>query len=413
MDTVEYQRLIGALDQQIGNIKKQEEEKKKREDLEQRLKLVEHWISGLKQRLEDITATGAIPVVDVGTKLDELQAERESIVKELTPEKELESPSRQEKPDRPGRPEGPGRLEKPDRDEILVLIAEIERFSSGPLSREERWIVYETWACRWRIVVDKYAQEVTEQDLSLRRCFALIRESMQKEPDLLWFIKALNKDEHGNWEERLYSLGKSLSGARETREQAAASAEAASKKDSEREEAQDAAIWNLMAIVREYSEKKTDESARQLRHQLRMIAKFEHLREEAADIARTHRNLLEPEFSFLWPKKKKEPDEEPISKKLTLRDIVARLLRRMKMKSLIGACHGPFESVGKGFPDHDKGRAKEAIELLSKYGVIRYRSTHIGIRISIEPKMIPVVDRFMEGAAFSIEPVDKWIAGTA
>lgn len=392
MDTVEYQRLIGALDQQIGNIKKQEEEKKKREDLEQRLKLVDHWIEGLKQRLEDITATGAVPVVDVGTKLAELQAERESIVKELTLKKELESS---------------------DRDEILALIAEIDGFSSGPLSTEDRWMVYETWACRWRIVVDKYAQEVTEQDLSLRRCFALIRESMQKESELLWFIKALNKDEKGNWEERLYSLGKSLSVARATREQAAASAEAASKKDSEREEAQDAAIWNLMAIVREYSEKKTDESARQLRHQLRMIAKFEHLREEAADIARTHRNLLEPEFSFLWPKKKKEPDEEPISKKLTLRDIVARLLRRMKMKSLIGACHGPFEAVGKGFPDHDKGRAKEAIELLSKYGVIRYRSTHIGIRISIEPKMIPVVDRFMEGAAFSIEPVDKWIAGTA
>lgn len=392
MDTVEYQRLIGALDQQIGDIKKQEDEKKKREDLEQRLKLVDHWIEGLKQRLEDITATGAIPVVDVGTKLAELQAERESIVKELSLKKELESR---------------------DRDEILALIAEIAGFASAHLSKEERWMVFETWACRWRIVVDKYAQEVTEQDLSLRRCFALIRESMQKEPDLLWFIKALNKDEHGNWEERLYSLGKSLSGARETREQAAASAETASKKDSEREEAQDAAIWNLMAIVREYSEKKTDESARQLRHQLRMIAKFEHLREEAADIARTHRNLLEPEFSFLWPKKKKDQDEEPISKKLTLRDIVARLLRRMKMKSLIGACHGPFEMIGKGFPDHDKGRAKEAIELLSKYGVIRYRSTHIGIRISIEPKMIPVVDRFMEGAAFSIEPVDKWIAGTA
>lgn len=391
MDTLEFQRLAAELDCQIVVIKRKEDQRKRREDLQQRLKLVEHWIEGLQARVDAITKAGAVPVVDVGAKLEELRAEQASISNRLALKPELW-------------PEGRKELEE------LSALMEAERFVG--LNDEERWLTCETWACRWRLVIEQLEEEVVEHEHLARRCFAMIRDAMKAEPRLLWYIKALDKNEVlYDSKARLDECRASLAEIAVVRKIAAEAQADEARKEKEREEAQDAAVWNLMAAVREFTEAKEtqrSEAERKLRHCLRQAARFEHLREEAGELARRHRNTLEPEFSFLWPKETQTEEAVP-AKKMTMREIVARLLRRMKAKTLIGACHGPFERVGKGFPEHDKGRAKEALEAMSKHGVIRCRSTLIGLRVSIEPKQIPAVESFLEGKPLGIEEADAWI----
>lgn len=401
MDTMEFQRLVGALDGQLADLKRQEEDRKRREALQQRLKLVDYWIEGLQRRLEEITLAGAVPVVDVEAKLDELVAERQSLAAGL----EL-------KPD----------MEAEDRKEILSIAEEIAAFAGSGWSPQERWLTYESWACRWKIVAERLAPGVVDREPAIRACYARIREAMKSERAPMWFIKALDRNEKGlDWRARLEEVKAQIAALAADRAAAARKAEEEERKDSAREEAQDAAVWNLAAAVRGMSEaleKKlhglpkgdelAEEAERKLRHCLRQAGRFDNLREEAADMARVHRTRLEPEFSFLWPKAE-EAEAPPPARRMTNGEIAARLLRRMKSKGLIGACHGPFDMMFKGFPEHDKGRAKEAIELLAKTGVVRSRSKGIGVRVSIEAKMVPVADRIVDGASSGIEALDGWL----
>jgi hypothetical protein len=80
----------------------------------------------------------------------------------------------------------------------------------------------------------------------------------------------------------------------------------------------------------------------------------------------------------------------------------------MKSKCLIGASHGPLDLICKGFPEHDKGRVKEAMEVLTKAKIIRTKSTKIGVRVSIEPSMIPAADLLIENKKSGIPMVDLW-----
>jgi hypothetical protein len=185
------------------------------------------------------------------------------------------------------------------------------------------------------------------------------------------------------------------------REMATARKEQIESEGDEKEQA----IWTLMNLVREYPEAKdSEEATRKLRHQVRETAKFKHLREEVAEVVEPLRYMLESEFSFLWPKNVVE--ETLPSRSLTNRDLVARLLRRMKAKTLIGACHGPFEQIYKGVPEQDKGRAKEILEQLGKLGVIRFKGSIIGIRVSLEPRRMPVVDLLINGEDTSVNAIN-------
>jgi hypothetical protein len=113
---------------------------------------------------------------------------------------------------------------------------------------------------------------------------------------------------------------------------------------------------------------------------------------------------FENEFSFLWHRS--APEEALPIRSMTNRDMIARLLRRMKAKTLIGACHGPFEQIYKGVPEQDKGRAKEILERLGKLGIIRFKGSIIGIRVSLEPKQMPAVDRLINGEDTTIPAIN-------
>jgi hypothetical protein len=155
---------------------------------------------------------------------------------------------------------------------------------------------------------------------------------------------------------------------------------------------------------REASEETMAEAQRKLKHFIREAAKYRHLREEVAEIVAHLKTMLEEEFGFLWPKD--EVEEALPTTSLSNREIMSRMMRRMKSKTLVGACHGPFDMIWQGFPDHDKGRSKSLLQDLCRVGVVRAKHALIGVRVSIEPKMMPVADKLIEMQDTGIEAVD-------
>jgi hypothetical protein len=147
------------------------------------------------------------------------------------------------------------------------------------------------------------------------------------------------------------------------------------------------------------------EAQRKLKHCIREAAKYRHLRGEVAEIVSHLRTMLEDEFAFLWPKEEVEDDFPATT--LSNREIMSRMMRRMKSKTLVGACHGPFDMIWQGFPDHDKGRSKSLLQDLCRVGVVRAKHALIGIRVSIEPKMMPVADKLIEMQDTGLEAVDS------
>lgn len=381
MDTMEYRRLIERLDGQIDSLKKLAEDKARREAIEQAIKLRDYWIEGLEKRKAEFVKYGATPPPDLDAKIAEIRKERDAQVL-LFETKELA-----------------GALSVADALLLEALCEEIELTKLDPLAPEERWLLFEVWSIRWRIVASRLLEEAVNGDSRLKRPYALIREAMQAQKEQGWFIEALDKTKkYGDWESRLKTSQERLDRARLERQT-----------ESEKEEASEAAIWNLLAAVRNHAQSKNEETDRSLRHHLRQIGRFPHLREEGADIVGAFRADLEAEFGFLWAKDGKQEEDSPApARKLTNRDIAERLLRRMKSKTLIGACHGPLERICTGFPDHDKGRAKEAMALLGISDVVRIKSSVIGQRVSIKAVMMPRVERFLAGSRMDIKAVDEW-----
>jgi hypothetical protein len=140
-----------------------------------------------------------------------------------------------------------------------------------------------------------------------------------------------------------------------------------------------------------------------IQHAVREIAKEKSLRDDLADLVLPFKPML-PEFAFLW---KEDDEDKPEARHLTAREIMCRILSRMKSKALIGECHGPADKITKGFPDHDKGRAKEALDLLIKVGVVRHKGQQGG-RVSIEPKWVQGAERFVAGETLGAKAVDDW-----
>jgi hypothetical protein len=152
---------------------------------------------------------------------------------------------------------------------------------------------------------------------------------------------------------------------------------------------------------------KTGDTDKALRHAIRTAARHVHLRPELADALQPYQSILDHDFGFLWRDGREEEEEADPKKTLTNRDIAARILRRMKSKTMIGACHAPEGRISKGFPPHDMGKAKEMIDVLVKSGIIRRKDNAGELRVSLEPTAIPQVEAFLAGAAMGIRDVDE------
>jgi hypothetical protein len=288
-----------------------------------------------------------------------------------------------------------GSLSEEEIREMEGLLQVMETLDLDPWSHEERWTQYDSWASQWRKLVSRHPANVCDLSPILRQVFGKIRDLMKGDGPPLWYIEGLDRNRKADWEVKYKSCELKL------RDMAAARKEQIESEGDEKEQA----IWTLMNLVREYPDAKDrEEATRKLRHQIRETAKFKHLREEVAEVVEPLRGQLESEFSFLWPKNVVE--ETLPTRSMSNRDLVARLLRRMKAKTLIGACHGPFEQIYKGVPEQDKGRAKELLEQLGKLGVIRFKGSIIGIRVSLEPRRMPVVDLLINGEDTSVPAIN-------
>lgn len=408
MNEHELQSILNKLNAQAESIKK-------KQDITKQIEKLDGWIKLLTEKSDELAGLNVTPVVDVAAKLAELRAERADLQSMLIPAS-LESikrlvelpPKSVQVPVVPA-PPGPmkvivepvtpppwnGPLSEDEIKEMEGLLTVMESQDLDPWSHEERWLQYDSWSSQWRRIVARHPSNVTDLSPLLRQVFGKLRDLMKGDGPPLWYIEGLDRHRIADWEKKYKDCEARL------REMAQARKEQIESEGDEKEQA----IWTLMNLVREYPEAQDrEEATRKLRHQVRETAKFKHLREEVAEVVEPLRNMLEPEFSFLWPKNVVE-DTLP-TRSMTNRDLVARLLRRMKAKTLIGACHGPFEQIYKGVPEQDKGRAKDLLEQLGKLGVIRFKGSIIGIRVSLEPRRMPVVDLLINGEDTSVQAIN-------
>lgn len=384
MDTFRYRKMLGALDDQLCRVKAEAERRERREKIEHDLKMVEHWLDGLTQRKAELEKYGAEPEIDVVKEIDNLRSQKDTLEAELL---ELENLKDAVAPE--------------DAGELDALAREIEE-ATLPDDPKHAWSIFEEWALRWRVIAQRFRDTAFEREPRFRRVYAKIRERMDEQPDRGWFIAALDPKRKDDWNAALQIVRDKLA-ALEAERQASDAKEAAAEK----------AIIEVVQAQVDYEGHPDEEQERLFRHAVRNAAKYDHLRDEVAVAVKPHKEFLGKEFAFLWkngdPETKSKGEKAEKGRKLTNREIVARMLRRMRSNNLIGGCHGPRESMWNGFPEHDQGRAKEAMELLIRHGVMRCKSTQIGDRVSIEPRFVGKAMAFVErNEPMEIGGVDAW-----
>lgn len=376
MDTMSYRGVIERLDRQIANAKIEAAKKARKEELDRKLKLIDHWIEGLRARQAELAQYGAVPEIDIQAEIRKMEDEKKAVELEFSGEA--------------------GPMQDGPRIELDTLIREVDEADLKDLSFDERWAVYANWGARWRVLVDRVGQAVVDRERAFSKAFKHIRERMNAESARGPFITSLDPKAQEDWPAKLVESEERLR-ALETAKRGG-------------QDAAEAAVFELMGILKKYHLPEDPEGVRKLRHGVRIAARFLHVRDEVAELVAVHKELLKPEFASLWAETQEEPPASPAAaRKLTRREIAHRILRRMRAKGLIGASHGPYDRISSdGFPGHDLGRSKAAVDLFIRNTIIRKKPSVIGGRISIEPKAVGVVDAFLKGEPMGITEVDAW-----
>lgn len=385
LQPIEFENLVNGLDAKIVEAKaataeaqKRADEAAKRANTEKELRRLIGQIAAITPKLAEAYTLG-LSLPDVDAALDTLKHEQQVLETTLAT------------------------LPKPDRTtvrdadikaDLQNLIEEIRHTNVRGMDDDEREVLYDVWALRWRIHAETYGQDRVQTDPDFKCVYGLIKASFEVAP-VQHYIDALNRDKTGNWVRQLEKAKMELGDITlrvERRETAY----------------RDMDELRLMSI---HPESLDDEGWKRTRHLTRTVAALPQFREELADVVSDMRSQLCPEFDFLWTDVKHE--EELPSRHLSNREIVKRILSRMLSKALIGACHGPLEKIAKGFPEHDKGRAKEAIERLVRAGVIRQK-TNVGTqRVSIERVFVTPCEKFVKGELLGVPAVDDWCKETS
>lgn len=396
----------------LNKLSAQAESIRHKADITKKIERIDYWVKALTEKASEIVAMGATPVVDITQRLSDLEAERKDLQSMLTPASAADiraflagvSKEVAAEVNRPQESAWKEPLSDEDLAEMNALLHVMATIDMSAWEQEERWHQYEAWACNWRITISKYSKEVVDRSPLLREIYGKLRDLMKADRPMLWYIHALDRKADLDWEARRAEC-------EETRDRLIQGRKD-QKKD--QEDAQEKAIWNLKEAVRGYREAPEEgmaEAQRRLKHSIREAAKYRHLREEVAEIVAHLKTMLEDEFAFLWPKG--EAEEEIPATSLTNREIISRMMRRMKAKTLVGASHGPFDRIYKGFPEHDKGRAKDLLQNLCRVGVIRAKHALIGVRVSIEPKMMPIADKLIDMQDCGMESVEAFMGEAA
>jgi hypothetical protein len=386
----------------FNKLSAQAESIRRMQDVSKQIEKLDYWIKTLKEKAAEIVTLGAVPVVDITARLSALEAEKKDLQSMLIPASAAEiralvagtGPTRAPVQETVWKDP----LSEKDSAEMNALLHVIAITDLSDWEQEERWYQYESWACSWRIVVAKYSKEIHDRSPLLKEVYGKLRDIMRVYSPQLWYIQALDRKATLDWVDRLVEC-------EETKDRLIRDRKSQIRNQ---EDAQEMALLVLKEAVREYREAPEEamaEAQRKLKHCIRETARYRHLREEIGEIVAHLRTMLEGDFAFLWPKD--EVVEESPATTLSNREIASRMMRRMKSKTLIGACHGPFDQIYKGFPEHDKGRAKILLQDLCRVGVVRAKYAQIGIRVSIEPKMMPIADKLIDMQDTGMESLES------
>src|SRR5262249_25661885 len=85
--------------------------------------------------------------------------------------------------------------------------------------------------------------------------------------------------------------------------------------------------------------------------------------------------------------------DDPIPERRVLRQILRKLFKKGK----IGASHTHEDNVYRGVADHEKGIAKEAMELLYREGLLMPKPTTADPHVSLNPDEVPQVRAIISG----------------
>lgn len=79
------------------------------------------------------------------------------------------------------------------------------------------------------------------------------------------------------------------------------------------------------------------------------------------------------------------------------RRVLRLIVRKLFQKSKIGAAHTHEDNVYRGVPDHEKGLAKDAMDLLYREGWLRPKPTVADPHVSLEPERLPEIRALIAG----------------
>jgi len=393
MDTLEYRRIITNLDKELEQAKKAWEAKARRESLVQRQKLLLHWEDGLVARQAEFAKYSATPSVDIETELTKLRGEMTEIDGQLAGKEP------------PGAPP-PTRLDPAIRADLEGLIENITLTINDGLPErpfQERWLRLQYWSILWRILAIKAGDFLVRVEGSpFKAAYARIMWALGA-TGVETLLEALSQNCHQEiekWESGLRSIERRLEEAIHAREE----------EDRQAKLAEEA--YTELCVFFQSAPLDGEDAVTMFRHLARKSASFEHMRPEIAALCGSKRDILGEEFAFLWPADDGEAKEEPEEpgKKLSNRDIAARICRRLKSKAIYGACHAPQDMVVRGFASHDYGRAEEAVDELVRAGIVRRRRTGIGLRLSLEPGKLRELSAVIEGKPTGAAALDGWTA---
>jgi hypothetical protein len=273
------------------------------------------------------------------------------------------------------------------------LARQIQSAGTAKLPRDLQQKQLQIWAIRWRLLLQEAGEE-SANDREMRRVVRLLHTmranctSGKESP----YISALNPNETRDWRKELTEAEK-------------LKAEILSR---HRRYTEVRGKLGELELFLAQGDPKSEEDERRLHHLIRDCAKYENQRGELADMLAPYREILPAEFGFLWVKA--PIDEAPVHRaKLSNYDIACRILRRLVQNRKISEGYIPTEMITLGFEGADRGRAKEAVALLVRAGVLLSKKN--GATISLAHHWVGQVNRFRAGEPMGNEYVDEWVAG--
>lgn len=274
------------------------------------------------------------------------------------------------------------------------LLQEVRSLAPLQEPRDLQGAKLAVWAARYRMLLEEAGPE-HGRDREFSRIHGAIRTKMAavypsgRGP----FLAALHPAERRDWRRELREAERNLEEiVRRHRSYTEARAKLAD-------------VESFLA----QGEPRNEDEERRLHHLIREGARHENLRGELADLLEPYRDLLPAEFAFLWERAPAGPVPAAGRPALGPRDILSRILRRLIQKDVIGARYCPADMVTLGFDGNARGRAKHAVELLVRHGVLLEAKG--GTTLSLSPKWVTRARAFLAGEPLGVPEVDDWACG--